>query len=450
MSGLAAGIRLAYFNKKVCILEKHYRPGGLNSYYNYKGYRLDVGLHAMTNYAPKGKKGAPLTKLLKQLKLKHHDFGLCEQTGSAISFPNVTLNFSNDLKLLENEIFEKFPDQIDNFKNFCHQIKEFNDVDLSIKSVSARDTVSSFITNPLLVEMLFCPLSFYGSARENDMDFEQFVTMFKSIFFEGFSRPLEGVRKIIKCLLNKYSECGGELRLKTGVKAININSSSKGGEYVCSVDLENGERIEAKKVISTIGYVETMQLVDPGIIKGQIGNLSFVEMIYILNKRPNELGIDKTIVFYNDSEKFLYRKPDNFVDVDSGVICCPTNFQFSSVPQDSIIRTTHIANFSLWNNLSPKEYFENKKMWMEKSLQKLSTIIPDFSSSIYERDMFTPKTISKFTGHLHGSVYGSPHKHKNGITHIKNLFICGTDQGFMGITGAMLSGISIANLHAML
>ena len=37
MSGLAAGIRLAYFGKRVCILERHYAFGGLNSYYKLVG-----------------------------------------------------------------------------------------------------------------------------------------------------------------------------------------------------------------------------------------------------------------------------------------------------------------------------------------------------------------------------------------------------------------------------
>ena len=31
MSGLAAGIRLAHFEKSVCVLDKHSTPGGLNS-----------------------------------------------------------------------------------------------------------------------------------------------------------------------------------------------------------------------------------------------------------------------------------------------------------------------------------------------------------------------------------------------------------------------------------
>ena len=43
MSGLAAGIRLAMFDKRVVILERHYVWGGLNSFYQFKGRQFDVG-----------------------------------------------------------------------------------------------------------------------------------------------------------------------------------------------------------------------------------------------------------------------------------------------------------------------------------------------------------------------------------------------------------------------
>ena len=46
MSGLAAGIRLAHFDQRVCILERHYTIGGLNSFYRLGGRDYDVGLHA--------------------------------------------------------------------------------------------------------------------------------------------------------------------------------------------------------------------------------------------------------------------------------------------------------------------------------------------------------------------------------------------------------------------
>src|SRR5579864_1144160 len=79
MSGLAAGIRLAYFEKSVCILERHTTIGGLNSFYRLRGRNHDVGLHAVTNYAPPGAKAGPLSKVLRQLRLRWEDFGLSPQ-----------------------------------------------------------------------------------------------------------------------------------------------------------------------------------------------------------------------------------------------------------------------------------------------------------------------------------------------------------------------------------
>ena len=64
-------------------------------------------------------------------------------------------------------------------------------------------------------------------------------------------------------------------------------------------------------------------------------------------------------------------------------------------------------------------------------------------------DTFTPRTVRKFTGHLNGAIYGAPRKVRDGRTHLENLYLCGTDQGFLGIIGAMLSGISMANYHIL-
>ena len=40
-------------------------------------------------------------------------------------------------------------------------------------------------------------------------------------------------------------------------------------------------------------------------------------------------------------------------------------------------------------------------------------------------------------------------KQLDGMTHLDNLYICGTDQGFVGIVGAIMSGISMANMHCL-
>ena len=81
--------------------------------------------------------------------------------------------------------------------------------------------------------------------------------------------------------------------------------------------------------------------------------------------------------------------------------------------------------------------------------QRAAIALPDFRGSVIETDMFTPLTIQRFTGHADGSVYGSAQKSPDGTTHLKNLFICGNDQGLVGIVGAIISGISIANRHLL-
>ena len=447
MSGLAAGIRLAYYERKVCIVEKHYRVGGLNSFYNLGGRKFDVGLHAMTNYVPKGVKLRPLPKLLRQLKLKSEDFALCPQQMSVIKFPQKTLRFNNDFDFFVQEVVNNFPRQADTFQKLLKIVFEYDELNLYTKPLSAREVVSSVISDPLFSDMIFCPLMFYGNAQENDMEFGQFVIMFKSIFCEGFARPQAGVRQILDVLVKKYKACGGELKMKCAVTSLKCNNGR-----VESILLENGEVLTADRILSSAGYVETMKLLtDHGSSKfnSYAGQLSFVEFILVLNKEPAEMGYNTTIVFYNNSDRFNYRKPDELVDVSSGVICCPNNFQFENPLSEGMIRITNLANFALWNRLDDEEYRAQKAVWLEATLKEVVKFVPDFRDSIIFTDIFTPKTIHRFTGHINGAVYGTPNKIKTGRTHLDNLFICGTDQGFLGIVGAMLSGISIANLHVL-
>ena len=458
MSGLAAAIRLAYYGRKVCVVEKHFVTGGLNSYYRRGGYDLDVGLHAMTNYCPpQNKTLSPFLKILRQLRLKHEDFALRPQKISKIHFKSAELGFTNDFEFFRTQIRDVFPQQAGNFEKLLERINSHNELDLNAKPMSARGVISSVITDPLLIEMLLCPLSYYGSASENDMEFGQFVIMFKSIFVEGFSRPYEGVRKIIGLLENKLKECGGELRLKTEVRSINIE-----GGRARSVTLASGEEIAAPKILSTIGLLETLNLAsDPKNIGSSSvsaaaevrpGVLSFTEAIYILKSDIiSQSGYDNTIIFYNDSDKFSYSRPSEIVDYSSGVLCCPNNFQYEKPLTEVMLRVTNMANSDIWHSLSAEDYKSQKEAVLAKTQNIIKRFVPAFSAEdIKFYDIFTPKTVKRFTGHINGAVYGTPDKSKNGFTRFENLFIAGTDQGFLGIIGAILSGISIANLHFLM
>ena len=114
-----------------------------------------------------------------------------------------------------------------------------------------------------------------------------------------------------------------------------------------------------------------------------------------------------------------------------------------------MMRVTALANFQRWNTLPESEYRVEKLRWFDRVIASAVRFVPDFRRYIVDTDMFTPKTIRRFTWHDNGAVYGAPEKQWNGTTPFENLYICGTDQGFVGIVGAIVSGISMANQHCL-
>ena len=456
MSSLAAAIRLSMYDKKVLVLEAHTIPGGLNSYYSRGKRKFDVGLHALTNYVSKETKGKPLNKLLKQLRIPYEALKLSEQSYSKVKFPDHEIVFNNNIEMLIQSIQQQFPHEIDGFIKLIEHIKNFNEVSLTNETFMAKDVVRTFIKDESLLEMIFCPLLIYGSAWENDMDFSQFAIMFKSIFLEGFARPEDGVRTIINLLLNKFEETknssGSEIRYKAKVTKI-LSENNK----IVGVEINGAEIISCSNILSSMGLPETYALTNKKELdQPRVGNLSFCEAILITDKKPIELGIDSTIIFYNNRPTYLYQKPENYFDTESAVVCFPNNFQYGNQYTDDynegVLRLTHIANYQMWHDLktqSKSAYNEKKEEILINAKRILSQCGLSSDYQINFKDIFTPTSIERYTAHFHGTVYGSIDKSRDGKTTIEGLYVCGTDQGFLGIVGSMLSGISMANLHVL-
>jgi phytoene dehydrogenase-like protein len=458
MSGLAAGIRLAHFGQKVCIFERHNAPGGLNSFYSIAGRKFDVGLHALTNFVSPGVKGTPLTKLLRQLRIERDEFALSPQKQSKIAFGargETTLRFTNDFAVLDAEVRAKFAPEAEGWGNLVQLVRSYDDVALDAQPVSAREVVGRYLRDPLLTDLIFCPVMYYGSAQERDMDFGQFVIMFKALYLEGFARPLDGVRVILRVLLDKFRQAGGERRMKCGVSRI-IEEQGRASRLI----LDDGSEVTARHVISSIGFPETMRLCEPARLaeaKANTGQLSYAETISVFRQAPASWGWgDDTIIFFNDSARFSYERAADPVDLRSGVICIPNNFAYADGADlpEGLVRVTCLANFDRWASLPEETYRAEKGQWFDAIQRSARRFLPPvedatLTAQLLTTDMFTPRTIRKFTGHDNGAIYGAPRKIRDGRTHLQNLYLCGTDQGFLGIVGAMLSGISMANYHVL-
>ena len=455
MSGLAAAVRLGMYGRKVLVLERHNAAGGLNSFYARGRRKYDVGLHALTNWVPEGAKGAPLVKLMRQLRIRREELDLCPQLGSRVAMAGKNLRLDNDFDHLLADVAEQFPGSVDRFRALDAWIAGLDEAALEAHGGSARALLDERLGDPLLRDMLLLPTCFYGSALEDDIEVSQFAIMWRSLFREGFARPFIGVRQVIRLLVDRCREHGVERRMKCGVRSLEVRAGR-----VAALVLDDGTEVTADAVYSSAGAVETLRLrsdVAPLAGAAEVGRLGYAETIATYEPAAFAgFGWRDTIVFFCDDERFRYRSPAELVDPRSGVICIPNNYRYGEgrTLDEGWLRVTALANHDAWCRLPEADYLAQKQAWCARLNRVARAHLPAVADAVHDAaltstDVFTPRTVRKFTGHLNGAIYGSTVKRRDGRTDVANLFLIGTDQGFLGVTGAMLSGISMANLHGL-
>lgn len=195
------------------------------------------------------------------------------------------------------------------------------------RRTAARELLRSRLGSPLLRDLLLVPTCYYGSALEDDIEVSQFAIMWRSLFREGFARPFEGVRRVIRLLTDRCREHGVERRMKCGVRRIEVRQGR-----AAALVLDDGSEVTADAVYSSAGAVETMRLrsdmaADAG--AAEAGRLGYAETIATYAPAAFAgFGWKDTIVFFCDAERFSYRSPAGLVDPASGVICIPNNYDY--------------------------------------------------------------------------------------------------------------------------
>ena len=276
------------------------------------------------------------------------------------------------------------------------------------------------------------------------MDLQIFCNLFRGIYEEGLGRPRHGMRPFIQRLLGRFRENGGDLFLANGISKIN-----NGSEGVSSVIDDKGVEYTADAYISSIGAVETAAICSapvPLLQAAQNGEMAFIEGKFELAKTPLDLGIDASVIFLNRADDFQYRPSPELFSTRSSLLCMPGNFsQCDDAFAANSIKISFIASPTLWFDLNDDSYIKAKDNAKEAMTVVLETLAPEIRPNIISCDLFTPKTIRRFTGHRNGVIYGSPTKFTDSRTGCPNLFLCGTDQGLYGIVGALISGNVLAN-----
>ncbi len=457
-SGLAAAVRLAHFGVKTCLLEAHTRPGGLNSWHHVRNREISSGLHAFTNYSKSGREGA-LGKLLRQLRVNPADLELCGPGRASIRFPGLTLSFNDRPDYLRQQIAEHFPKETDGYDRFRKLVLETDEGELTGLQTSAREVMEKYLRDPLLVDMLLCPVLFYGcpggvgdgrdaARRRPDLDWLLFCVVWKCLYESGLAYPAHGMSKIWNLLIDRFRQDGGLLRLANRVSGF----ISENGRVKAAVT-EAGEEVAGDIFFSSAGGRETQILLGEEAEAIPAGGVSIAEGIALLDAKAADQGFTDAVVFYSLSDELRFRRPDSLVEESCGALCLPANYPGID---ENILKISELASYPAWRKLDPLDYRlakERAAAGMEKSLLTLGFDLARGKAEAgrFGRfdDLFTPVTLWRFTRHAEGALYGSPVKARSGLTSRENLFLIGADQGFHGIVGAMLSGVAMANLHCL-
>ena len=445
LSGLAAGIRLAHFGHRVLLVEKHSLWGGLNSFYKKGGHLFDVGLHALTNWVPPDYRGPrrPLQRLCRQLRIPMEAWDLAPQTQSSIRFDDAKIEFDNDLERIRSEIAAGWPGEIDGFDRLVADCMVLPDPTVPRSFVSARGRLGEYIRDPLLREMLLCPLLYYGAASEDDLDWGEMVVLFSSIFIEGLCRPRAGMRPLLRQLVDRFRDAGGELLRNCAVEGFELD-----GDRVTGVRLRGRASVRARWVLSSAGVRETLRLADRPIADVRPGRLAFLETVWVFEKPPwasGPGGYADCVTFFNRGSRMRWRAPEVDVDFDSGVLCCPNHYDGTTEPRQTYLRATHLAHPERWFEFGDDAYADRKAAAVDGSVRRVEALVGPFRDQVAYCDAFTPRTVRHYTGHENGAIYGSPDKRRSGDIGLENVFLIGTDQGMVGIVGAMMSGVAMAN-----
>lgn len=450
MSGLAAGVRLAHFGRRVRICERHRVTGGLNSWYCRAGREINTGLHAMTNFVPASERQAPLNVLLRQLRLGRDEFHFRPQTASEIRFPDAVLPFTNDPAVFADAIAAAFPADLDGYRRLVAEVRARDPFSPANSHLSARTRLAHFLRSPQLTELLMCPVLFYGGYAADDVGWNDFLILFRSLFLEGLARPAGGIRPLLARLAARLAEGGGDLCLGCGVRQLAVRAGR-----IATAVLDDGTELTPAAVLSTIGWPETWALLDPppAVAPPRPGEVAFVETLLRLDQPPAALGIAPCVAFISETARFRYGRPATPVDLDSLIVCAPDNFappvNGAGAEPELTLHVTQLADFAPWFAASPEAYRQLKAATLAATQARAEARYPGLRGHVTAAELFTPRTITRFTGRRNGAIYGSPDKCRDGLTPLANLYLAGTDQGFLGIVGSLLSGVAMANRHLL-
>lgn len=470
VGGLSAGALLASAGRSVVVVEQGEAAGGYAHAFERGPYRFDPAISVF----PQGHDDALPVAVLDYLGVRDRCRFIELESNYRAVYDDFEIETPFGLEEFTERHCEAFPKQADKLREFfplcrklhkeAHELppqlglagldeaaRQYPDLFKYIKSPT-QEGLDEYLEDPLLKSVASVAWAYLGTPPSR-LDFVTFSTVL-SVYLEGCFYPEGGFQSLADALSEGMQNHGGELVLGRLVTGITVEDGQ-----VTGLELEGGDRVTAKRVISNADATATFEeLVGPDHMPGGFmkrlrrmkPSLSAVIVFIATNLDLRAMGAVHEVfrplhVDHDDTyADILTGKPGGMF----GTV--PTLSDPALAPEGEHILTVHsLAPFEIDGG-----WEDRAEAYGDEVVDAYEKVFPGLADSITFREVATPQALYRHSLNRQGAAYGweniptqtggkrSPH-----IAPVDGLFLSGhwTQPG-TGSLRALVSGMHTAQM----
>jgi len=477
IGGLTAGALLADAGLKVLVAEQHFQPGGFCQTFqrklHHKGepliYRFEAGPHDFSGVWP----GGPVTSILDRLGIAGRiDWRRIDHT---YRLADCVIDVPSDWHDYVAELGRLFPAEGKGFETLFDDIRAIYDgmfspllsvggipgLGMTVDGMLAfskvhpiavqwmekpfDQLVNGHISDPK-ARKLIAALTGYVSDGSETLSCAQMVPLF-GYYFHGGYHPLGGSGKFAGVLADAIRKRGGELRLNSAVRRIDVRDGRAAG-----VTFADGKQISARAVVSNADLRRTfLELIDPEELPAEF-RAGIAETKSATSAFTVHLGLD----FVPDIRPAVHVEgaPSIGITVLSRVDPTAAPAGHSTLTITALQPRAQAGEWFVdgsagdWDQARrTADYDARKKQIGDRLIAIAEKVVPGLSDHIVYRDEASPLTFARYDWSSTGSIYGVAQKDRlNGVrSPIPGLVVAGSSTHGPGVEAAVISGAFAAD-----
>ncbi|MCB1156487.1 MAG: NAD(P)/FAD-dependent oxidoreductase [Leptospiraceae bacterium] len=500
IGSLTAASLLAQFkDKKILILEKHFQPGGFTHEFQRRQnkYSWDVGIHYIGDLA----EGSFLKRIFDVITGNKLQWQKMSEPFEKFVYPDKTFSVYGEPEKYISDLIKEFPEEEVAIRQY---FKDVQKVSIHIgkytmlrNSAPSLDSISKLVSPDGSIRTL---KDYYDTHFKSDRlkgiltsqwgnyglppHLASFAIHAQVVqhYMNGGYFPVGGSGNIFKFIEPIIEEKGGKVLSSHEVEEVLIEQNKAIGVKVKLLRGENRgsyTNFYAPVIVSDTGaYSSYLKLIPQSypiafredlrkFFNAQTFTVSSVTAYIGLSDDPRKLGFngENHWIYSSYEHDKVVTEKKNWYEEGGEPPVAYLSFPSLKNPEAKshtadIITFMDYEVFARWKDLPWKkrgeEYESLKKIIADKLIQVVDTKYPGFKDMIEYVELSTPLSNEHFTSHVKGTIYGLPcvperyQKEKTPWFEVKTplegFYLTGTDTSSPGVSGALMGGLSTANV----